>query len=103
MSQPGPSVNALADAVESAALGGDVGRVRHIVERIVAQRRGPQRDAALTSQETRVALFVARGMTNREITAALFLSPKTVEHHVTSVLRKRGLRSRVELAAAFAS
>jgi DNA-binding NarL/FixJ family response regulator len=65
-------------------------------------RRGPQRDAALTSQETRVALFVARGMTNREIAAALFLSPRTVEHHVTGVLRKRGLRSRVELAAAFA-
>ena len=60
-------------------------------------RRGPQRDAALTSQETRVALFVARGLTNREIAAALFLSPRTVEHHVTSVLRKRGLRSRVEL------
>lgn len=66
-------------------------------------RRGPQRDAALTSQETRVALHVARGLTNREIASALFLSPKTVEHHVTSVLRKRGLRSRVELAAAFTS
>jgi len=66
-------------------------------------RRGPQRDAALTSQETRVAIHVARGMTNREIAAALFLSPRTVEHHVTSVLRKRGLRSRVELAAAFSS
>ena len=66
-------------------------------------RRGPDRGAALTSQETRVALFVARGMTNREIAAALFLSPRTVEHHVTSVLRKQGLRSRVELAAAFGS
>lgn len=66
-------------------------------------RRGPQRDAVLTSQETRVALHVARGMTNREVAAALFLSPRTVEHHVTSVLRKRGLRSRVELAAAFAA
>ena len=66
-------------------------------------RRGPQRDAALTSQETRVALFAAKGLTNREIAAALFLSPRTVEHHVTSVLRKRGLNSRVELAAEFAS
>ena len=42
-------------------------------------------------------------MTNREIAAALFLSPRTVEHHVTSVLRKRGLRSRVELAATVTS
>jgi DNA-binding NarL/FixJ family response regulator len=32
----------------------------------------------------------------------LFLSPKTVEHHVGAVLRKRGLRSRTELARALA-
>jgi DNA-binding CsgD family transcriptional regulator len=53
---------------------------------------------SLTSQETRVALLVARGLTNREVAAALFLSPKTVEHHLGAVLRKRGLRSRTELA-----
>jgi DNA-binding NarL/FixJ family response regulator len=56
----------------------------------------------LTSQETRVALLVAQGLTNREVAAALFLSPKTVEHHVGAVLRKRGLRSRTELARALA-
>jgi DNA-binding NarL/FixJ family response regulator len=56
----------------------------------------------LTSQETRVALLVAKGMTNREVAAALFLSPKTVEHHLGAVLRKRGLRSRTELAHALA-
>ena len=55
-------------------------------------------DTALTSQETRVALLVAQGMTNREVATSLFLSPKTVEHHLGSVLRKRGLRSRTELA-----
>lgn len=52
----------------------------------------------LSSQETRVALLVAAGHTNKEVAAALFLSPKTVEHHVGAVLRKRGLRSRTELA-----
>ena len=57
----------------------------------------------LTSQETRVALLVAQGLTNREVAAALFLSPKTVEHHVGAVLRKRGLRSRTELARALAT
>jgi DNA-binding CsgD family transcriptional regulator len=57
---------------------------------------------SLTSQETRVALLVAEGMTNREVAAALFLSPKTVEHHVGAVLRKRGLRTRTQLARAMA-
>jgi DNA-binding CsgD family transcriptional regulator len=56
----------------------------------------------LTSQETRVALLVARGMTNREVAATLFLSPRTVEHHLGAVLRKRGLRSRTELARTLA-
>ena len=56
----------------------------------------------LTSQETRVALLVAQGLKNREVAAALFLSPKTVEHHLGAVLRKRGLRSRTELARALA-
>jgi DNA-binding CsgD family transcriptional regulator len=56
----------------------------------------------LTSQETRVARLVAGGLTNREVAAALFLSPKTVEHHIGSVFRKRGLRSRTELALLFA-
>ena len=56
-----------------------------------------------TPQETRVALLVARGLSNREVAAALFLSPKTVEHHLASVFRKRGFRSRTEVAAAFAT
>jgi DNA-binding CsgD family transcriptional regulator len=66
------------------------------------QRRGPAAGDALTSQETRVALLVARGLANKDIAAALFLSPKTVEHHLTAILRKRGLRSRAAVAAAFA-
>ena len=57
----------------------------------------------LTSQETRVALLVAQGLKNREVAAALFLSPKTVERHLGAVLRKRGLRSRTELARALAA
>jgi DNA-binding CsgD family transcriptional regulator len=63
-------------------------------------RRGRGAGDQLTSQETRVVVLVARGMTNREIAAALFLSPRTVEHHITSALRKRGMRSRTELAIA---
>ncbi|MGZ5405219.1 MAG: helix-turn-helix domain-containing protein, partial [Nocardioides sp.] len=56
----------------------------------------------LTAREVRVALLAARGAANKEIAAALFLSPKTVERHLSSVYRKRGFRSRTELAAAFA-
>jgi DNA-binding CsgD family transcriptional regulator/tetratricopeptide (TPR) repeat protein len=57
----------------------------------------------LTSQETRVAILVGRGLTNREAAAALFLSPKTVERHLSSVYRKRGVRSRTELARVMAA
>jgi DNA-binding NarL/FixJ family response regulator len=69
-----------------------------------ATRRRPDEaaDASLTSQETRVARLVAEGLTNREVAAALFLSPRTVEHHLGSVFRKRGWRSRSELVRAMA-
>ena len=67
-----------------------------------ARKRGDASDEALTSQETRVALLVAEGKSNKEVAAALFLSPKTIEHHLGSVFRKRGFKSRSELASAFA-
>ncbi len=56
----------------------------------------------LTPQELQVALVVARGATNREAGAALFLSPKTIETHLGRVYRKIGVRSRTELAAMLA-
>jgi len=42
------------------------------------------------------------GLSDREVAAALFLSPKTIEHHLTTVYRKRGWRSRTDLVAAYA-
>jgi DNA-binding CsgD family transcriptional regulator len=45
---------------------------------------------------------VAEGRTNREVGAALFLSPKTVEFHLARVYRKLGVSSRAELARRFA-
>lgn len=59
-------------------------------------------EEGLTSQETRVALLVAEGRSNKEVAAALFLSPKTIERHLGSVFRKKGFRSRAELARAYA-
>lgn len=52
---------------------------------------------ALTPRELQVAVTVARGATNREAGAALFLSPKTIENHLTSIYGKVGVRSRTEL------
>jgi DNA-binding CsgD family transcriptional regulator len=67
-----------------------------------ARKRQLTSSEPLTAREVRVATFAARGLPNKEIAAALFLSPKTVERHLSSVYRKRGFRSRTELAAAFA-
>lgn len=51
----------------------------------------------LSAQELQVAREVARGARNREVAAALFLSEKTVERHLSNVYRKLGIRSRAEL------
>jgi DNA-binding NarL/FixJ family response regulator len=56
----------------------------------------------LTPHELQVALLVADGLTNREVAAALFLSAKTIEHHLSIIYRKLGLRSRAQLAALLA-
>lgn len=54
----------------------------------------------LTPQELQVALLAVQGQTNREIGAGLFLSPKTVEHHLSRTFRKLGIRRRSELSVA---
>jgi len=66
-----------------------------------ARRHPTAGDEPLTSQETRVAILTAQGLSNKEIGAALFLSPKTIERHLSNVFRKRGVRSRTELAVAY--
>ena len=66
------------------------------------RRRGADADD-LTAQEERVALALASGATSRQVAAELFLSPKTIEFHLTQVYRKLGIRSRAELATAVAT
>ncbi|HEX4747757.1 MAG TPA: AAA family ATPase [Gaiellaceae bacterium] len=53
----------------------------------------------LTDRESQIAELVATGASNPEIAQALFLSRKTVERHVSNILRKFGVRNRAELAA----
>ena len=55
--------------------------------------------SALTRREAEVAALAARGLTNRDIAAQLFLSVRTVEVHVDHVLTKLGFRTRTQLAA----
>jgi DNA-binding CsgD family transcriptional regulator len=52
----------------------------------------------LTPTEQRIAELVAEGRSNREVAAAMFVTPKTVESTLTRVYRKLGVRSRIELA-----
>ena len=55
-------------------------------------------DTGLTRRQLEIARLVAGDLTNRQIAARLFLSERTVETHVTNILNKLGLNSRVQLA-----
>ena len=67
--------------------------------------RGPRRltrenPANLTPREVEVLALVAQGLRNRQIAERLFLSPKTVGHHVGAILRKLEVQTRGEAGAA---
>ena len=52
----------------------------------------------LSRREREVVPLLAEGLSNAEIAKRLFVTPKTIEHHVTSILGKLGLRTRTEVA-----
>jgi DNA-binding CsgD family transcriptional regulator len=102
---------AFGDAIDSyAALAAiaDVSRVRRRLQEFGIRRsprvvRRPVRGvASLTPTERRVARLVADGLPNPEIANLLFLSRRTVEVHVSHILRKLGRTSRVQVVAALA-
>lgn len=54
----------------------------------------------LTAQQLQIARLVCDGATNREVAAQLFLSPRTVDHHMRNIFARLNIRSRIELAKA---
>jgi DNA-binding NarL/FixJ family response regulator len=60
---------------------------------------GPRTLGALSRREREVLRLIGEGLTNAEVAARLYISPKTAEHHVSRIYAKLGLRSRAEAAA----
>ena len=67
------------------------------------RRREPHDAEELTPQELQIALQVAEGRANKEVGAALFLSHKTIEFHLSRIYRKLDIHSRAELIRLYAS
>jgi DNA-binding CsgD family transcriptional regulator len=110
--EPGPARTAFTDALNVYNGLGAVWDLRRVEARLrpFGIRRGPRSLrrrpatgwAALTPAETRVAKLVARGMSNPDIADELFLSRRTVQTHVSNILAKLRLRSRIEIMRAAA-
>ncbi|GAA3113312.1 response regulator [Streptosporangium carneum] len=94
----------LVEAVRAASAGGSLispsvtpRLLRHLTATGAPAARGPVRP--LSERETEVVRAVARGRTNQEIAAELFISLSTVKGHISGVQAKLGMRNRVEITA----
>ena len=108
----------VADAVKAGAIGyllkgTDPGELRSAIRaaaegrvhlapeaaaRLMREVRAPDRPEPLTEREAEVLRLLARGRANKQISAELFIEEKTVKAHVSSILRKLGVRSRTQAA-----
>lgn len=96
----GVSAQELANVIRAAARGDVYVSPSLAAEMLVSLTRGQAPDALqeLTEREREILRLIGTGLTNREIGVRIFLSEKTVKHHVTNILQKLQVRSRVEAA-----
>jgi DNA-binding CsgD family transcriptional regulator len=105
--RPADAREPLRRALELAVACSAGGLAEHVRTELYAAGARPRTDAlsgaaALTASERRVAALAAGGETNRDIAQTLYVTPKTVEVHLSNAYRKLGIRSRRELAGALA-
>jgi ATP/maltotriose-dependent transcriptional regulator MalT len=95
--QKGVAASTLREALEAfEKMGAELWAARARAE--LARTKVPgSRGTVLTPSERRVAEMAASGMKNRDVAAALFISPKTVEVNLARIYRKLGIHSRAEL------
>ncbi|GGP82368.1 response regulator [Streptosporangium pseudovulgare] len=98
LKRSGPTL--LIEAVR-AAMSGDVLISPQLTVRLLRRHERPRETSGvvLTEREDEIVTLVARGRTNAEIAAEIFLSPGTVKNHIAAIQRKTGARNRVAIAA----
>lgn len=90
-----------ADAVRTVA-GGEALLAPAVLRRLVDQHAqaaapaDPERLSALTDREVEVLRLIGRGLSNTEVSRALFIEETTVKTHITRIFRKLGLRDRAQ-------
>ena len=87
----------LCRAIKGAAAG-QVQLAPEAAARLLSEVRVPESPGELTERETGILKRLARGQANKEIASALSIEERTVKSHVTSILRKLGVKSRTQAA-----
>lgn len=91
----------LARAVTTVAAGGSwlaPSAARRVLDEVTTPGPAPEALPALTPREREVLLLIADGLANKTIADQLFVSPKTVKTHVSSILMKLGVTDRTQAA-----